>query len=82
MFGMRPAERGNGRMMKCSICGRRLKDTRSKELGYGPVCYKRKFGTTMHASRKTARAPIGEKADQDLPGQMSMDDYLQVLSRQ
>ncbi|WP_251205865.1 DUF6011 domain-containing protein [Acetatifactor aquisgranensis] len=69
-------------MMRCSICGRRLKDARSRELGYGPVCYKRKFGTNMHASRKAVEAPVEEKDDQDLPGQMSMDDYLQVLSRQ
>lgn len=82
MFGMRSAERGRGRMMRCSICGRRLKDARSRELGYGPICYKRKFGTNVHASRKSVEVPIGEKAEQDLPGQMSMDDYLQILSRQ
>lgn len=69
-------------MMKCLICGRRLKDTKSRELGYGPVCYKREFGATMHARRKAAEAPAGEKADHDLPGQMSMEDYLQVLCGQ
>ncbi|WP_373316031.1 DUF6011 domain-containing protein [Siminovitchia terrae] len=27
--------------MQCSRCGRSLKDTKSRDRGYGPVCYKR-----------------------------------------
>lgn len=60
--------------MKCSICGRKLRNPKSRELGYGPVCYKRKFGIAPHASRRDA-----EEADHNLPGQISMEDYLQTL---
>lgn len=67
--------------MKCSICGRKLKNPKSRELGYGPVCYKRKFGITPHVSRRGADvpAPAVEEANLNLPGQISMEDYLQTL---
>lgn len=70
--------------MKCSICGRKLRNPKSKELGYGPVCYKRKFGITPHTSRKSADTPVpaGEDADYNLPGQISMEDYLQMFGEQ
>lgn len=67
--------------MKCSICGRKLKNPKSRELGYGPVCYKRKFGIAPHASRRDADVPVPavEEIDHNLPGQISMEDYLQTL---
>lgn len=70
--------------IKCSICGRKLRNTKSRELGYGPVCYKKKFGITSHVSRRDADASVlaGEEADHNLPGQMSMEDYLQTLLAQ
>lgn len=67
--------------MKCSICGRRLRKPESKELGYGPVCYKRKFGVTPHTWGKVADRSASEASDCDLPGQISIDDYLQTLLR-
>ena len=67
--------------MKCSICGRKLRNSKSRELGYGPVCYKRKFGITLYASRRDADVPVPavEEADHNLPGQMTIEDYLQTL---
>lgn len=67
--------------MKCGICGRKLKNAKSKELGYGPVCYKRKFGIASYTSSRDADAsvPSEETADYNLPGQISMEDYLQTL---
>ena len=67
--------------MKCSICGRKLKNPKSRELGYGPVCYKGKFGIAPHASHRDADMPVPavEEADHNLPGQISMEDYLQTL---
>lgn len=82
MFGMRPAERGGGRRtMKCSICGRKLKNRKSMELGYGPVCYKRKYSIARHSSCRNADMPVsaGDETDHNLPGQISMEDYLQML---
>lgn len=51
-------------------------------LGYGPICYRRKFGNTPHIGRKTADVPIWEKPDFNLPGQISIEEYLQTLSVQ
>lgn len=67
--------------MKCSICGRKLRNSKSRELGYGPVCYKRKFGIIPHISYSDTDvlAPAEEEADHNLPGQLSMEDYLQTL---
>lgn len=30
--------------MKCGKCGRELKNPRSRQLGYGPVCYRAMTG--------------------------------------
>ena len=70
--------------MKCSICGRKLRNPKSKELGYGPICYKRKFGITPHTSRRSADAPVPaeEAAYHNLPGQISMEEYLQTFWEQ
>lgn len=66
--------------MKCSICGRKLSNPRSRELGYGPVCYKRKFGTIPHASKKSRHSSENEVSDYNLPGQISIEEYLQMTS--
>lgn len=65
--------------MKCSICGRKLKTPQSKELGYGPVCYKRKFGAIPYAGRRNDAPPKKETKDYNFPGQISMEDYLHML---
>lgn len=66
--------------MKCSICGRRLSDPLSVERGYGPVCYKRKFGVTSHARHEKSAPSTDETPDHGLPGQISLEEYLQMLS--
>lgn len=70
--------------MKCSICGKKLRNPKSRELGCGPVCYKREFGITPYTSRRNADVPASarEEVDHNLPGQISMEDYLQTLLRQ
>lgn len=69
--------------MICLRCGRKLKSVISMEAGYGSVCYKRKFGIAPHASRRDADVLVpAEEADHNLPGQISMEDYLQTLLRQ
>jgi hypothetical protein len=68
--------------MKCSICGRKLSNPRSRELGYAPVCYKRKFGTISHVSKKGGHSSTDEVSNYNLPGQISIDEYLQMLSGQ
>lgn len=62
--------------MNCYGCGRALKSQKSRELGYGPVCYKKIFGT----SAKIRGLPKKESTDDfpyyNIPGQMTLDDYL------
>lgn len=62
--------------MNCQGCGRTLKSQKSRELGYGPVCYKKIFGT----SAKIRGLPKKESADgipyYEIPGKMTLDDYL------
>lgn len=68
--------------MKCSICGRKLRNLQSRELGYGPVCYKRKFGPIPYADKKSHHSSLDEVSDYNLPGQISIDEYLQMISGQ
>ncbi len=67
--------------MKCSICGRKLRNPNSMTLGCGPVCYRRKFGTKPHIC-KAPDVPAWERPDYNLPGQISIEEYLQTLSVQ
>lgn len=66
--------------MKCSVCGRKLTTSRSRELGYGPVCYKRKFGTYPSDGHRKGEQAREEDSDYDIPGQISMDDFLGTVS--
>ena len=68
-------------MKICPKCGRKLRNPKSIELGYGPVCYKRKFGITSHISHKdtTVSVSAGENTSHSLPGQIFMKDYLQTF---
>lgn len=68
--------------MVCGICGRKLNNPKSRELGYGPICYKRKFGITPHMSRRDAPVQAGQETDHNLPGQISMEEYLQTFWEQ
>lgn len=65
--------------MKCSVCGRKLRSPKSQEVGYGPVCYRRLFGTSLRANGKDGQSPVDVMANYEVPGQISMDDYLQTL---
>lgn len=65
--------------MKCSVCGRKLRNPKSQEVGYGPVCYRRLFGTSLRANDKDDKSSVDVMANYEVPGQISMDDYLQTL---
>lgn len=64
--------------MRCSICGRQLKNLQSMELGYGPVCYRRKYGAIPHADGRKRESSAGGNSACEVPGQISMDDYLEM----
>ncbi len=64
--------------MTCVLCGRKLKNIKSKELGYGPVCYKRMFGANLQGNKKSNNSYILGLQHYDIPGQMTIDDYLQT----
>lgn len=68
--------------MKCLVCGRKLRNPKSQEVGYGPVCYRRLFGTGVQTSNKGNQSPVDVMLHYEVPGQISMEDYLQTLSGQ
>lgn len=65
--------------MKCSVCGRKLRSPKSQEVGYGPVCYGRLFGTSLRTNDKNSQSSVDVMGNYKVPGQISMDDYLQML---
>lgn len=62
--------------MTCAICGRKLKDPMSMERGYGPVCYERALGKPIREKGWRKPQPDGDIPYYDVPGQMTLDDYL------
>ena len=66
--------------MVCIVCGRRLKAVQSKELGYGPVCYKKLFGISLRSNSKAGQSLIDVMDSYVIPGQMSMEEYLRMDS--
>lgn len=63
----------------CSICGRRLKNPRSQELGYGPVCRRRMMIGESAAQKGKGREvvqPAGRSPNCGIVGQISFEDYL------
>ena len=68
--------------MKCGKCGRELQNSRSRQLGYGPVCYRSMTGggNKKHVQYKERGHPSDDFFNYEVPGQMSIDDYLQMIS--
>lgn len=62
--------------MICLNCGRVLKTAKSRELGYGPVCYKKMFGSSKQIGSNTHSISADGIPDYDIPGQMSLEDFL------
>lgn len=68
--------------MICLNCGRKLRSAVSREAGYGSVCYRKMFGTSLRSHYKDS---VSEKANANapcysLPGQMTMEEFLQTVS--
>lgn len=68
--------------MKCSACGRKLRSPQSQEVGYGPICYKRLFGSRLRTNDKKGQSSVDEPDNYELPGQINLEDYLQTLLEQ
>lgn len=64
--------------MKCYACGRDLKSAASREAGYGPVCYKKMFGKSLRIrdGDRQIRTSTDDFPYYDIPGQMSIEDFL------
>lgn len=66
--------------MVCSICGRKLRSSKSLELGYGPVCYKKTYGSTKILNRRKKESPQAVDSDPEqynIPGQMTIAEFLE-----
>lgn len=67
--------------MKCSVCGRRLRDPESMETGYGPICYQKVFGRKrVKMKSREGKDTLKSFPDYDVPGQMTIEDYLCSLT--
>lgn len=64
--------------MECLVCGRELRDPQSRGRGYGPVCYRRIFGAAKPGRGK--RPSANWMQDYEVPGQISIDEYLQSIA--
>jgi hypothetical protein len=64
-------------MIGCKMCGRRLKTQESRQLGYGPVCYRKLFGSKAKFKRMRNRNSPNQTDNvcSVIPGQMSLEDF-------
>lgn len=67
--------------MFCAVCGRKLKSEQSKKAGYGPVCYKKKFGDSLQDTSKGNTSKLEDLPCYDIPGQMTIEEYIQTISK-
>lgn len=64
--------------MKCLVCGRKLKNPRSINIGYGPICYQKLYGKTLgqgRASKAISNVIRNNCKTETLPGQIFLDTY-------
>lgn len=66
------------KIMICQCCGRRLKDAKSIERGYGPVCWEKALGAPEGRNIIT---PQKGMEGIDIPGQMGFEDYPGVIPK-
>lgn len=65
--------------MICGVCGRVLKNPDSKKMGFGPVCYKKMFGSPPPKEKKEKQADGYEDFHEyAIPGQMEISDFLKI----
>jgi hypothetical protein len=60
------------------LCGRTITDPKSIETGYGPICYKKKFGASATTERERATRMPPDIYCYDIPGQMTIEGYLKT----
>lgn len=66
--------------MICGICGRVLRNPKSRKMGYGPVCYKKMYGSPPpreKASKTKHSDGIEDFREHSISGQMEISDFLQ-----
>lgn len=62
--------------MICQVCGRRLKNAKSLELGYGPTCYRRIFPKSRNCT-STKSDSVAFDMDYTIPGQMELNEFIE-----
>lgn len=68
--------------MRCKVCGRDLKNSVSRQAGYGPICYRKVFGSSLVKRKESNALKWYNKIESEniyclIPGQMNIEDYLQ-----
>jgi len=66
--------------MVCLKCGRQLKRESSQAAGYGPVCYRNVFGGSIKTRKKEKSERSGDVFCCDIPGQITLEEYLQTYN--
>ncbi|MCD8011626.1 MAG: DUF6011 domain-containing protein [Lachnospiraceae bacterium] len=66
---------------KCQKCGKQLSDPDSMRRGYGPECWENITGEPARKG-KSIPAKTDPTEEEQIPGQMSLDDYLALASEQ
>lgn len=64
--------------MECSLCSRKLKDPKSIERGYGPVCWNKVSGIIKVRRSKTSGMNLNVE-DENVPGQMTFEDFPGII---
>ena len=59
----------------------KLKSSKSKEVGYGPICYKKLFGSKVKIRNKSVSKSTYKFNLNDMPGQMSIDDFISTSEK-
>lgn len=68
--------------MVCSVCGKKLTDPASIEVGCGPACYQKLHGRSLkksNISKNKVEAQNKQSACYNIPGQMDLEGYLQEI---
>lgn len=67
-------------MALCNRCGRRLKGAKSKERGYGPVCYSKIYGTETESNNySSSYSSYSMLENYEVPGQIELSEYMKGL---
>jgi len=67
--------------MVCNKCGRKLKDSKSIERGYGPVCWAEIAEIVKMKKIRTSPIDPEHRTSENIPGQMALGDFPCIIPK-